>query len=288
MMGYAAVNVGAHELAVGVADVLRFGKLAKVAMLSANIRDAKTHEPIFQATWIRQVGPLKVGMIGLVTQNVVDPGKLVIDRGMEILDPISVARELVPQLRQQGVELVVVLSQLHRADIEALANRVPGIDLILGSTDSDLTMQPVTMGSQTLFVDAYTKGKYMAQVSIDVRAKRDRFWPTKMREALTAERAEAANQSQSLVSQLEAADKPDSVLKLTKDTRAVMEAQLAAARARMQRLTMQIEAVDGKIPQDASTVDLVQAALAQDVKDDPAIDKIVKEHLTKFPKLGSH
>ncbi|MBI5607658.1 MAG: hypothetical protein HY902_02135 [Deltaproteobacteria bacterium] len=285
-MGYALVNVGAHELSVGVADLQKFAKSAKVTLLSANVRDAKTHEPVFQPSYIRQIGPLRVGFLGLVTGNVPNAGKLVLEPGLEVQPPVAAAKDLVPKLRAQGCDMVVVLSQLHRADVEAVANQVPGIDLILGSMDSELTMQPVTMGRQTLFVDAFTKGKYVTQVSVSVRGKRDRYWPANVREAISVERGEAANQVQTLVSELEAVDRPGSTIKLTPDTRKTMEQQLVAAKARLQRLTMQLDSTDGKAPPDASTVEVTQTPLSSDVPDDSTVDRWVKAFQVKFPKAG--
>lgn len=285
-MGYGLVNVGAHELAVGVGDLQKFAKAAKVTLLSANVRDAKTHEPVFQPSYIRQIGPLRVGFLGLLTGNVPNAGKLVLEPGLEVQQPVAAAKELVPKLRAQGCDMVVVLSQLHRADVEAVANQVPGIDLILGSMDSELTMQPVTMGHQTLFIDAFTKGKYISQITVSVRGKRDRYWPANVREALSVERGEAANQVQSLVSELEAADRPGTPIKLTPETRKTMEQQLVAAKARLQRLTMQLDSSDGKAPPDASTVEITQSPLATDVPDDSVVDRWVKAFQEKFPKAG--
>lgn len=288
-MGYSLLNVGAHELTVGVGDLQKFGKAAKLSLLSANIRDAKTHEPVFQPSYIKQIGPLRIGFVGLVSTNMPNAGKLVLEPGLEVQDPVLAAKDLVPKLRAQGCDMIVVLSQLHRADVEALSNQVPGIDLVLGSLDSELTMQPSTMGHQTLFIDAFTKGKYISQITVNVRGKRDRYWPANVRDALASERGEAANQVQSLMSELEAVDRPGSVIKLTPDTRKTMEAQLSSAKARLQRLTLQLDSSDGKAPPDASTVEIAQSPLATDVPDDPVVDKWVKAMQDKFPKsVGGH
>ncbi len=286
-MGYFALNVGAHELAIGTGPLRRFAKDAKLQLISANVREKSSGGAAFAPYVVRQVGPLKIGIFGLTAQPL-ELDKLVIQQGLQIQDPVAAARQVVPELRQQGVDLVVLLSQLRRTDIEAVANQVPGIDLVLGSMDAELTMQPVTVGKQTQFVDAFTKGKYLSEVAISVRGNRARLYPARLREALMAERSEAANQVQMLAGQLESAAAPNSSLRLTEETRKIMESQLTAARARLQRLTMQVEATDQSLPPDATTLDVQAGALAQDIKDDPTVDAWVKKHQQKFPKLGGH
>lgn len=284
-MGYAALNVGAHELTYGVAGLQAFGKLGKLTVLSTNIVHAKTQAPVFATSWVRQLGPLKVGVLGLTTPQPANPGQLIDDQGLQVLDPVASAKQAVPLLRQQGVELVIVLTQLRRTEMEAVVNQVPGIDLVLGSTDMELTDQPITLGTQTLFVDGYTRGKYVADLTIHVRGQRDRFYAADLRSAKTTERSDAARQVQEVTSQLESADRPDSPLRLTAETKRIMQAQLAAARARQQRLTMELEGGALTIPPDASTIDVLAVPLPTTLGEDAAIAKLVAAFLAKYPKL---
>lgn len=287
-LGYTAVNVGAHELTIGVDGLRQFAKAAKVPLLSANLRDAQTHATVFEPVLVRQVGPLKIGVIGLLTGQPPDPVKLLTEKGLEVSDPITAAREWVPKLRAQGCDVVVVLSQLRRADIEAMATHIDGIDLILGSMDMELTIQPRMVGKQTLFVDAFTKGKYLMDIGISVRGQRGRLFPARLREALQTERTEAAAQLQTLVSQLEGADSAESPLKLTAETRKVMQDQIDNGRKHIQRLTEQLDSADSKIPEGATTVDVQGVALSSELKDDPIVDGWIKQHQKPFPKLGGH
>ncbi|MSQ83740.1 MAG: hypothetical protein EXR77_12790 [Myxococcales bacterium] len=287
-LGYAALNVGAHELAAGLPELRRFAKIAKLQLISANLVDAKTEAPPFERYLLRQIGPLKVALIGVMTSSPNDRGRLIDEQGLRVQEPTTALRNLVPELRKQGAELIVVLSQLRRAELEGLANQVPGIDMVLGSMDMELTMQPITVGRNTLFVDAFSKGKYVVDVALSLRGRRDRFFVANLREAKLSERADAARQVQDLTSQLEDADRPDGALKLVAETRKVMEAQLTGARAKLQRLTYEVENAETQVPADASTIELEAAALASSVVDDPPVDKLIKAFQEKYPKLGGH
>lgn len=286
-MGYTAMGVGVHDLVLGVDALKTFGKKAKLTVLASNLYDTKTGKPVFQRTMVKQVGPLKIGLLSLMTPSPQELGKWVVDAGMHLKDPVEEAKTAVAEVQAQGAEIVVVLSQMRRQEIEKLAELVPEVDLVLGSADMDLSTQLTGVGKSTYFVDAFTKGKYVGEVTVQLREQRNRYYAAKARESLGAERSQLAQQVQSLQAQLEGADKPDSPLKLTKETRAVMESQLAAARARMQGVTLQLE---GQLttPPGASTLDYTATALTSQFEDESTVDGLVKKHQQKFTKIPGH
>jgi 2',3'-cyclic-nucleotide 2'-phosphodiesterase (5'-nucleotidase family) len=50
-----------------------------------------------------------------------------------LLDPVKALREVVPQMRAAGAQVVVVLSHLEFEQMEAIASQVDGVNAILGS-----------------------------------------------------------------------------------------------------------------------------------------------------------
>jgi 2',3'-cyclic-nucleotide 2'-phosphodiesterase (5'-nucleotidase family) len=284
-LGYAAINLGVHDLALGLSDLRRLQKAHKVAFVSSSLRDAKTGQPAFARTVVTQVGPLKVGVFGLMSDAPQELGKHVLDQGLEVLRPVDAAREAVKELQGQGVDCVIGLAQLRRPELERVLSEVKGIALMLGSTDMELTSQLTRVGDGW-WADAFQKGKYFGEVRIDVRGSKSVFHVAKLKDSLTQERAMLAQQVMGLQAQLDGADKPDSPLKLNDETRRAMEQQLASTRARLQRVTLQLEDTTAT-PQDATTMDLTMAALGSDIGDDPQVDGWVKKFQQKFPKVGS-
>lgn len=285
-MGYAAQHVGVHELALGLAELRKWSAKHRIPLLSTNVytTDGK---PAFQRTLSRKVGMLQVCMLGLMSDSPPDLGRNVLDQGLAVREPAAEAKAAVRELEGQGCELIVLLSQLRRQEIEKVVAAAPGIDLVLGSTDMDLTMQLTTMG-KGLYADAFTKGKYVGEVVASIGERKDQFVAANLRASLQSERVNLAQQVQSFQAQLETANTPGGPLQLNAETRQVMERQLAAARARLQRVTMDLEGVF-ESPKGASTLDLVMTALGTDVKDDPAVDKVVQKLKEKYPKApGAH
>ena len=284
-LGYAALNVGLNDLALGLADLRRLTKVHKVALVSANLFDTKTGKPAFLRTFVKQVGPLKVGVFGLMSDSPPELGKYVLDQGLELHAPGQAARDAVAELQTQQCDVIIALTQLRRMELERVLTDVKGITVALGSTDMELSNQLTRVGSGW-WADAYTKGKYLGELKIEVRADKRNVFPAKLKASLMSERALLAQQVMSLQSQLEGANKPDSPLQLNDETRKMMESQLASTRARMQLVSMQLDdAVT--TPQGATTMDLQMSALGSDIVDDPVVDGWVKKFQEKFPKVGT-
>lgn len=284
-MGTAALNVGEHELSLGLPDLHRLANKYKMPLLSANIYASKTKTPEFTRIWVKKFGQFKVGMFGLITSTPPDLSRLFVDQGLEVHDPQEEARAVVKELQAQNCDMIVVLSQMNKHEVGELLEKVPGIHLVLGTNTMELTMQLVAAGTG-YFADAFTKGKYIGEVTVQMREKRDRYYAANMRASMETDRADAARQLQSLQIQIESADQKDSGLQLTKETRQIVEQQMVAVRARLQRLTMQLEGVVAA-PPNASTLDFSMNAISAEILEDPFVDGLVRKFQEKFAKRES-
>ncbi len=282
--GYAGLNVGAHELALGLADLRRLAAAHHIPLLSANLYDS-SGKSAFQRVLIKQVGPVKVGVFGLITGQPMDVVHTLSENALHVEAPNLVAGTVVKELREQGCQLIVVLSQLSRMEVDSLMSQVKGIDLVLGSVNMDLTTELLANG-EGFFSDTFTKGKYMGLVTISVRGS-GHLYAANMTAALNAQRAELATQVQSLQAQIDQAGDPHAPLKLTKETREIIDHQLAALRARMQRVTLDIDS-GVTIPKDANTVELEMVGMGQDLPDDPDSLKWIDKLKVKYPKVAGH
>ncbi|MCS7273642.1 MAG: bifunctional metallophosphatase/5'-nucleotidase [Fimbriimonadales bacterium] len=137
--GYDFATLGNHEFSNPLETVLRLVRMGRFQVVGANLRDANTGEPIVPPYLITQIGELRVALFGLVitdTQNYRGArGRVVVP------DPFEVARQLVPQLRQQA-DLVILISHLGYRDDERLAREVPGIDVIVGGHSHTRLAEP--------------------------------------------------------------------------------------------------------------------------------------------------
>jgi 2',3'-cyclic-nucleotide 2'-phosphodiesterase/3'-nucleotidase len=145
-LGYDAMAVGNHEFDFGRERLEASRREARFPFLAANIVREKGL-PAFTPYLVREIGGVRVGILGLTTRNVAswEPASHV--EGLRFLDSVETARRYVPELRgRRRCDLVVVLAHQgferdpatgeDRGSSEenqayALATEVPGIDLLL-------------------------------------------------------------------------------------------------------------------------------------------------------------
>lgn len=286
-MDYAALGVGLGEVALGVSTLRKAAAKHHIPLLSANLLLSTTKAPAFQATVVRQVGPLKIGLFALTGVEMAQGPRwpaVLADEGLIVASPEQAAKTAVATLRSQQCDLIVVLTQLTRIELNTLLEKVPGIDLALGSAGQEMSNQLTAVG-KSHFADAFQKGKYVGMVTVNVRADRKHYYAEHERDAATSERALLAQQLMNLQKQLDppAAGEPQ----IGAQARQALERQVAVARARLQQATMQIEA-EPPVPKDASTLELTMTALSPDIEEDPPIAEAVKALHDKFPKGPGH
>jgi len=153
-IGYQAMAVGNHEFNFGLEVLRRAEEQAAFPFLSANTRRTGSDEPAFSPYAVFEAGPVKVGVLGLITPNVPGWEKPENYTGLEFQPMDEAARHWVPVLRNdEGCDLVVVLAHTgfevdpdadepDGTEHENFAWRltaVPGIDLLLtGHTHDDI------------------------------------------------------------------------------------------------------------------------------------------------------
>ncbi len=172
--GYDAAAVGNHDLDFGQEVLRERVAQAKFPFLAANIIEESTGQiPSYLKPYIiKQVGNLKVGIIGLAYPGSAAIVKADSVKGLKFLDGVETATKLVPTLRPQ-VDLLVVLSHMSFIGDQDLAARVSGIDVIVGGHSH--TEQRYTMkAGETLIVQAGTAGKVLGRlvISYDRAAKK--------------------------------------------------------------------------------------------------------------------
>jgi len=180
IMGYDAGTIGNHDLDDGPAAWLRTSRAeAKFGILSANVfvaadsswadglgpvPDDYVHRPrwvggmkvpegtrlrfLAPASVIREVSGIKVALFGLTTDEITQIVEVKRNAGVAVDDPIAIAREVVPELRKKA-DVVILMSHLGLDEDEDLADRVPGIDLIVGGHSHTKLTRPVLVRNGT-------------------------------------------------------------------------------------------------------------------------------------------
>jgi S-sulfosulfanyl-L-cysteine sulfohydrolase len=154
--------------------------LFKGDFVAQNVRDAVWGDAAFRPYTVREVGGVRVGVIGQAFPYT----------------PISHPRRFVPDLtfgiREEGVqENIDKLRQVEKADVVVLlshngfsvdmklAGRVKGLDVILGGHTHDAIPVALNVGG-TLVIQSGASGKYLSRLDLDVRDRKIAAWRYKL------------------------------------------------------------------------------------------------------------
>ncbi len=131
---------------------------------------------------IKQVGAVKVGILGLTTDRGPQVVGSKVTKGFKFLK--NTAAELdaevqnqVNQLRNvEQVDLLVMLSEMGLANNIRIAEKIAGIDVILSSDMHEETIKPVVTASGTLIVEEGQDGTMLGKLELEVKDRRISVW----------------------------------------------------------------------------------------------------------------
>jgi 5'-nucleotidase/UDP-sugar diphosphatase len=163
-----AMAMGNHEFDWGPDALRELVSSAQFPFLCANITDENfSYFPGTRPYVLLTRKDVTIGIIGLTTPETRYTTKPSHVSNLIFLDPAEVASRMIEAVKQQGAQLVVVLSHLGLdGDIE-LAARAPGIDIIVGGHSHTAVTSPVKVG-QTIIVQAGYYGIYVGALKVRV------------------------------------------------------------------------------------------------------------------------
>ncbi|EDY84877.1 Ser/Thr protein phosphatase family protein [Verrucomicrobiia bacterium DG1235] len=181
-MGYEVATVGNHEFDNGIEGLEKTMPLAGFEWISSNLdwSGAKALAPIVKPWTIKQIGPFKVGLFGLLCKfDGMVAGHN--HEGVSYLDPVESARRSVAELKARGCNVIVCLSHMGyntRYEGEEMRDdrfpaEVEGIDLILGAHShtflDELVELPRRGGGVTRITQQGWAGMRLGQVEVELR-----------------------------------------------------------------------------------------------------------------------
>ncbi|ACT03225.1 bifunctional metallophosphatase/5'-nucleotidase [Paenibacillus sp. JDR-2] len=169
--GYDAVTLGNNEGLTYSKDTLeRVYREAKFTILGANMRELESGKLpgwLLPSTVMEKNG-IRIGLVA-ATARYTDFYELL---GWDLTDPFEAIGEEVRRLRDQ-VDVIAVMSHLGINVDKQMAEKIPGIDLIMGGHTHHLLEEPLVIGGTSICA----AGKYGEQIGrveleLDESAKR--------------------------------------------------------------------------------------------------------------------
>ncbi|WP_306061177.1 bifunctional metallophosphatase/5'-nucleotidase [Natronococcus wangiae] len=138
--------------------------------VSANVRDEAASD-VFAAEAgaaryvIEEVGGVAVGITGVIT---VEASEITsIGEDTRVLDPAETLAEVVPEMREEGADAVVVLSHVAGSEARSVAEAVDGIDAIVGDHAAEVLDEPEVV-NDTLLSFVGDEFEYISELSLCV------------------------------------------------------------------------------------------------------------------------
>lgn len=162
-MRFDAMVVGNHEFDYGQQVLQQRAKEARFPLLGANVRGL----PLLKPYVIKDVQGVRVAIIGVVTADTHTSTHPRNVAGLKFSPPDAAVARCLKKLRGQA-DLVVVLSHIGYAEDRALAQKVPGIDVIIGGHSHTKLEAPVVV-NHTIIGTAWEHAKALGVLDLDLK-----------------------------------------------------------------------------------------------------------------------
>jgi 2',3'-cyclic-nucleotide 2'-phosphodiesterase (5'-nucleotidase family) len=162
-MGFDTMVVGNHEFDFGQNVLKERISEAKFPFLGANVEGLDKLNPYI----IKELEGVRIAIIGIVTEDtpiLTHPDNV---RGLKFLSPVETVEKYTKELRDR-VDIIIVLSHIGFDADMMLANKVKGIDVIVGGHSHTKTGRHMLIG-KTIIVQAWEHGMVLGVLDLKVK-----------------------------------------------------------------------------------------------------------------------
>jgi 5'-nucleotidase/UDP-sugar diphosphatase len=165
---YDAMAIGNHEPDF-TADILKQRiAQAKFPAVAANLFTRKDGTLFTKPYFIKKIGGIAVGVLGVAYPNTAKTTATKNVTDLEFQEPIAAVKQNLPKMRDEGAELILVLSHLGLGGDKHLARSIAGIDVIVGGHSHNRMDEAEKVGS-TLIVQAGAHGSDLGRLDLTMQ-----------------------------------------------------------------------------------------------------------------------
>ena len=172
-IGYEVMTPGNWEFIYPKEHLLELIEQADFPVIAYNVTDKDWDEPVFEQYVIKEVGKLKVALIGLtypwtaLTSSITGAAQW-----WKFGIKEEEARELIEQIREEhSPDLIVVVSHGGYGLDQKFAKRVDGIDVLVSGHTHDEIYDPVVW-NDTIIYQGGAHGKFVTNLNVRVKDKK--------------------------------------------------------------------------------------------------------------------
>lgn len=173
LMGLDVSTLGNHEFDYGWRRVLEFKRIARYPLLSANVVDDDGKSITGQPYVIKTVGGIRVGIIGVVLENLVGSMVTAQQAGQYKVRPVvETVRKYAAELRDR-TDIIIALGHIRdREEVAAILSELPEVAVVVaGHNHRGYREMMNTGGRLGVLVDGYGVELGRLDLKVDVVAK---------------------------------------------------------------------------------------------------------------------
>lgn len=146
-------------------------------LIAANLRDAATKRLVFPPFLVKEVGGVRIGIIGFTDPDVPERQPPSYSRGLTF-DGADVLPPLIAELRsQEKVDVIVLLTHVGLPKAIRLAETLKGVDFVFSGDTHERTYEPIVRG-ETWVVEPASFGSFLGRLDLTMQGGKviDRKW----------------------------------------------------------------------------------------------------------------
>ncbi|WP_233611878.1 bifunctional UDP-sugar hydrolase/5'-nucleotidase [Corallococcus sp. AB045] len=176
-LGLDAAVPGNWEVVYGPQVLRQRARELKHPLVAANLRDAASGERLFPPYFVKEVGGVKVAVVGFTDPDVPRRQPPGYSQGLRYDGPEELPA-LVREVRErEGAQVVLLMTHVGLAKAVGLAGKVPGVDVHLSGDTHERTYVPIAQAGSWV-VEPGAFGSFLGRLDVWVEEGRvvDRRW----------------------------------------------------------------------------------------------------------------
>ncbi|HEA30819.1 MAG TPA: multifunctional 2',3'-cyclic-nucleotide 2'-phosphodiesterase/5'-nucleotidase/3'-nucleotidase [Leeuwenhoekiella sp.] len=171
-MGYDLMALGNHDFDYGLDRTRELEQMANFPMRAANVVEVATKKPIFNEPYkIFERQGIRIGVLPIAYRNTKLTGNPENMKGIRFEKGLGTIQKYLPELDQKS-DIVVVLSHEGMAVDKLMADKVEGVDIIVGAHSHDYIEPPYKSSTGTYVVQAMSDAAVLGETELLIENKK--------------------------------------------------------------------------------------------------------------------
>ena len=171
-LAYHMMVLGNHDFDYGINRTRELEQMANFPMRAANAVDVATQNPIFDEAYrIFERQGIRIGVLPIAYRNTMQTGNPENMKGIRFKQGLETIQEYLPELKQES-DIVVILSHEGMAVDKLMADKLKGVDLIVGAHSHDYIEPPYRSATGTFVVQAMSDAAVLGETQLLIENKK--------------------------------------------------------------------------------------------------------------------